>query len=433
MLELAMGLQDIFPPAPYVLMRHARIHHTNSVFCMAVIQSKYCNMTTLNQQLPPQQLDHPRSFIPTQQRLLKAIDRHDFIIPLRSTICLPPHQLLSTLCIPKWLVPSLLVILLHGCRTLCKPFSHIHVQLGTNTNTYLYRELEQTIVTIYAGTESKPFRFHRILLSRVSKKFKAQFEGAFEEGVAKRIALPDEYSRTIAIFQNWLYSGYLTLPADSTANVRRWDTDLDDNPLPGVDFAVPRCPSCNGLECQSEEIVPWQEDLLLLLHFAHFHDIPLLTREATITWQHMDEVLDSITPYELVRVAFSILPKDSGFCQYLVEQYRFYKGTDWDKCQCVCGIDPSDDLPENPHVGELPQAFKDEVLAGFTGAQYFNWCNFHEHDGSDTVTEIVLCQELRWEQGRYGHAEKFVEDIIAAVPHDENEGMYDNTTPGQWY
>jgi hypothetical protein len=285
------------------------------------------------------------------------------------------------------------------------------------------------------GPEATPFRFYQAVLSQASPKFRAAFEGSLVEGESKELTLVHEHQRTLILFQNWLNSGSLSLPNDSTANIS-WsevEYDREGQAVPSSDSEPPKCTGCGGYKVpNADELVPWQEDLLDLIRFADEHDVPLLTRETIIMWQVLDEQISSVAPYEIILEAFAVLPVNSAFCNYLIDSYRHYGGSDWNQVACDCCFDETDEFPTAPAANDLPSTFTN-MMVGNTLPNtdlYFNWCEYHGHISEE---EKDACQAVRFEQGRFGKHEHFHQLWKAKMDDEMDVGAYDRVEPGQWY
>jgi hypothetical protein len=295
-------------------------------------------------------------------------------------------------------------------------------------------DVDQTIITILAGVEATPYRFYQAVLSKASPKFRTAFAGNFAEGTSKKLSLVYEHPRTLMLFQNWLNSGCLGLPNDSTANISWSEVRYDEGiAVASSNSEPPKCTGCGGYKLsKADELVPWQEDLLDLIRFADEHDVPLLEREAIIMWQTKDEKISSVAPYEIVLEAFAVLPTESAFCHYLIDSYRHYGGSDWRSAACDCCFDETDEFPTAPTADDLPFAFTNGMVENAVPIvdPYFNWCQYHGHISEE---EKDACQTIRFKQGRFGADEHFYQQWKAEMEDRMDVGAYERTELGEWY
>ncbi|KAF2429066.1 hypothetical protein EJ08DRAFT_698646 [Tothia fuscella] len=315
------------------------------------------------------------------------------------------------------------------------------------------------MVKFLVGEDETEILFFRDLVKAVSLKFKTAFEGDFStEAEAKEIKLPNELPRTIIPFQQWLHTGYISLPDHTTLNPTMWAIqEGQHHDLGQEEGSAMRCQGCNGLQLvDAEELVVWRDDLLVLLRFADEHDIPTLTTDVMIAWQSLDELPGAVTPYELICAAFFALPTGHVFLEYLIEMYRYYVEDGWDNCGCSCGFVAADESPHPCTADDLPIEFRDRMLTSdavnstvnggeeeergmgeqegeeeeeITPEKYFDWCCFHAHEGFD----YLVCQTSRFNQGRFGVREQFYQEWLAVVTYDEHAAAYSSNPPGQWY
>jgi hypothetical protein len=221
------------------------------------------------------------------------------------------------------------------------------------------------------------------LLCEASLYFRTLFKGAFSEQDAKEFAVLDVPTRTISMFQNWLYSGQILFLGDT--NIRELCQQKEECRRYSPPVKEP-------IEDRHNEPFHWSHDLFTLFRFGDVYEVPLLQREVMITWQHLqDTEAATISARGAVEI-WNGIPPNSSLARYLVIitaiQYS------------ISGIESFFDADV-----DLPATFVKDLLLAVSNLPVIvdmSWCDFHEHKSD---AEMIACRSHRFEEGRYSELE----------------------------
>ncbi|KAF2491101.1 hypothetical protein BU16DRAFT_143574 [Lophium mytilinum] len=238
--------------------------------------------------------------------------------------------------------------------------------------------MDPTMVTIFVGTEKKPYTAHMDLLTHYSDYFHAMFKGSFKEAEERNTSMEDVEETLFGNFLDWLY--HQTLPCP-----------LSDYSL----HPRPTRPTNPGTDLRTSAKL----DIVTRLYaLGDQYEIPNLRRDA------IDHVFDyyereGVVPYyRSVILTYDLLPEDSPLCQLLIDRY-IRKGY----LASVHDYNENKELNTDGKLrADLPHAFLlgmmvkglDTMadLAAGKKRKSMDVCDYHEHASDE---EREKCKEER--------------------------------------
>lgn len=247
-------------------------------------------------------------------------------------------------------------------------------------------------VTVFVGTHRQPFAVHKAWLCRSSNFFKSAFNGSFAEAGKRTVDLHQESVRVFRLFLTWLYTRTVRIPSadveaelyevtqSHASRLKSCEAGTSSDSLYTENTTFDMTADQRDSSSFSEERPDVQErpawvyrNIIDLYAFADRRDVRVLRNEILSSLIALREREKPEWPlisqnFDLVNLAYHVLPKESCLLNYLVYQAAHR----WEETEVtrsdLCAL-PSDFL-----AGMLQ-----ERQLGTWGEEAPFICTFHEH------------------------------------------------------